>query len=58
MQVTPHGSGVGLTNINSRLKLLYGEEYGLKFYNTDDMAVVVLVIPQEMEVSDAKTDDC
>ena len=57
MQVTPHGSGVGLTNINSRLKLLYGEEYGLQFYNTDDMAVVVLVIPQEMEAPNAKTDD-
>lgn len=58
MQVTPQGSGVGLTNINSRLKLLYGEEYGLQFYNKDDMAVVVLVIPQEMEAPNAETDDC
>lgn len=46
-EIKSDGSGVGLTNIHSRLKLLYGEEYGLNFYNDDEWAVVVLEIPQK-----------
>lgn len=42
----PHGSGIGLTNINSRMKLIYGENYGLSFYNENQMAIVVLTIPK------------
>lgn len=49
-EIEPQGSGVGLVNINSRLKLLYGNHYGLKFYNEDGMAVVTLSIPKEQEV--------
>lgn len=57
-EVIPQGSGVGLLNINSRLKLLYGDRYGLKFYNKNGMAVVLLTIPKEQEVCHAETDDC
>ncbi|MDR2022948.1 MAG: sensor histidine kinase [Hungatella sp.] len=49
-EIKPQGSGVGLTNIHSRLKLLYGEHYGLKFYNEKEMAVVMLSIPKEGEI--------
>lgn len=42
----PEGGGVGLTNINSRMRLIYGEDYGLSFYNNDGMAIVVLSIPK------------
>ncbi len=49
-EITPQGSGVGLLNINSRLKLLYGDNYGLKFYNKGGKAVVMLSIPKEQEV--------
>jgi two-component system sensor histidine kinase YesM len=42
----PQGSGVGLSNINSRMKLIYGENYGLSFYNHNGMAIVVLSIPK------------
>ena len=49
-EILPQGSGVGLVNINSRLKLLYGDNYGLKFYNKDEMAVVMLSIPKEQEI--------
>lgn len=48
-QITPQGSGVGLVNINSRLKLLYGDLYGLTFYNDNGMAIVMLSIPKEQE---------
>lgn len=48
-QITPQGSGVGLININSRMKLLYGEEYGLNCYNEECMAVVMLLIPKKKE---------
>ena len=49
-QIEPQGSGVGLVNINSRLKLIYGDNYGLKFYNKSGMAIVMLSIPKEQEV--------
>ncbi|MSS09852.1 sensor histidine kinase [Clostridium sp. WB02_MRS01] len=49
-EITPQGSGVGLTNIHSRLKLLYGDHYGLKFYNEREMAVVMLSIPKGEEI--------
>jgi two-component system sensor histidine kinase YesM len=48
-EITPQGSGVGLLNINSRLKLLYGDNHGLKFYNKGGKAVVMLSIPKEQE---------
>ena len=57
-EITPQGSGVGLTNINSRLKLLYGDAYGLTFYNQEGMAVVMLTIPKERRSFHAETHDC
>ena len=49
-EIRPQGEGVGLGNIDSRLKLLYGNSYGLRFYNENGMAVVLLSIPKEQEV--------
>lgn len=43
--VTPNGFGIGLLNIQSRIHLLYGEEYGLSCSNSDHMAVVTIRIP-------------
>lgn len=40
-------TGIGLTNIDSRLRLIYGKEYGLRFHNLDGKAVVVLHIPKD-----------
>lgn len=57
-QITPQGSGVGLINIDSRLKLIYGSHYGLTFYNKDGMAVVMLSIPKEREDTHAQINDC
>jgi len=45
----PLGSGVGLMNIDSRLRLLFGEEFGLSFLNQDNQAIVLLQIPKGME---------
>ncbi len=42
----PVGNGVGLINIDSRLRLIFGEEYGLSFFNQDNMAIVLLEIPK------------
>ncbi len=46
----PLGTGVGLMNIDSRLRLLFGEEYGLSFLNRDNMAIVLLQIPKETSI--------
>lgn len=35
-EVTPRGLGIGLLNIHRRLCLIYGNEYGLSLFNTDE----------------------
>lgn len=44
-EISPHGLGIGLVNIDARLKLTFGEEYGLTLYNEDNMAVAMISIP-------------
>ena len=44
-EILPKGSGIGLENINQRIRLLFGSEYGLSFRNEKDHAVVILTIP-------------
>jgi two-component system, sensor histidine kinase YesM len=44
-EIQPNGSGVGLENINQRIRLLYGSDYGLSFENEKGNAIVILTIP-------------
>jgi two-component system sensor histidine kinase YesM len=44
-QIKPRGIGIGLVNIDSRIKLIFGNEYGLSFRNTDDKAIVTMTLP-------------
>lgn len=43
----PHGFGIGLLNIQKRLQLQFGEEYGLTLKNDEflDLAIVEIMIP-------------
>ena len=43
--VTPNGFGIGLLNIDKRLKLMFGEEHGLRLSNEDGWACAEIVIP-------------
>lgn len=43
--VTGHGFGIGLANIQKRIQLFFGEAYGLTFYNEDNCAVVRISVP-------------
>ncbi|MEY8351786.1 sensor histidine kinase [Lachnospiraceae bacterium 54-53] len=44
--IQPHGFGIGLLNIHSRLQLHFGSAYGLGFYNDDaGHAVVQITLP-------------
>lgn len=45
----PHGSGIGLANIDKRVKLLFGNEYGLSFMNIDGFTVVEMKLPFEAD---------
>lgn len=57
--VTPRGHGVGLINIDKRIKIQFGDEYGLRLYNEGIYAVAELVIPSEiMEERNAEADNC
>jgi len=44
-EITPERSGIGLLNINKRLKLIFGEAYGLTLYNEEEKAVAQITIP-------------
>lgn len=44
-QVKARRTGVGLSNIDQRIKLLYGQDYGLSFANIDGFACVSYRIP-------------
>ncbi|MDY3918461.1 MAG: histidine kinase [Candidatus Limivivens sp.] len=50
-EIRPQGHGVGLLNIQKRLKIQYGDDYGLLLYNEEDYAVAELVIPAERKGS-------
>ncbi len=56
-EIQPHGNGIGLLNIDQRIKLQYGEQYGLRLYNTDDYAVAEMNFPGD-EKDDAENDPC
>jgi two-component system sensor histidine kinase YesM len=42
----PKGQGIGLVNIDSRIKIIFGEKYGLRFRNENDCAAVFFTIPK------------
>lgn len=39
------GFGIGLENIDARIKLIFGQEFGLSFYNTSNTANVEILLP-------------
>lgn len=44
-----HGFGIGLVNIHQRIRMLFGESYGLTFRNQDDKAIAIITIPYRTE---------
>ena len=46
---SPHGFGIGLLNIDQRIRLLFGEEYGLTLSNEHDFAVATIEMPFRKE---------
>ncbi len=51
-----HGFGVGILNIEKRIQIIYGENYGLELGNADeDTAIVNIYLPGG---TDGKTADC
>lgn len=46
--IEPRGSGIGILNIQQRIQLLFGDDYGLYFYNLDDEhAVAQISVPRQ-----------
>lgn len=54
---TPKGQGIGLSNIDSRVKLLFGREYGLTFHNRDECACVAITLPLPREIAGKEGQD-
>lgn len=44
-QITPRGNGIGLLNIDSRIKLIFGDSYGLSFESGNNATTARFVIP-------------
>lgn len=42
-RVHKHGSGVGLVNVNNRIQILFGKEYGLKIESEPDEGTTVMI---------------
>lgn len=38
------GMGIALTNVNSRIKMMYGEEYGLHMYSTEGFGAMIEIL--------------
>lgn len=51
-KIKPSGTGIGLLNINNRLRLTFGDLYGLSTYNEgSDKAVAKITIPYQPVIS-------
>lgn len=48
--IKPNGFGLGILNINKRIQLLFGEKYGLSFFNEDGFATAQITLPYKTEV--------
>jgi len=48
-EVEPRGSGIGLTNIHSRLVLLFGEASGLRILNNENTVSVQFSVPDRKD---------
>lgn len=51
-QRQPHGFGIGLLNIDERIRLIFGEDYGLQLTNDGDYAVAILRLPYTTDEAD------
>ncbi len=53
-KIQPKGHGIGLINIDSRIKLLFGQEYGIRLKSMNDRVIVSFCIPANTgEASDS-----
>lgn len=66
-EVLPHGFGIGLLNIHTRIRIAYGEKYGLYLLNIEDdetgeeyavVQVLLPVLPCGKDDSYAEITDC
>lgn len=44
-QIRPRGLGIGLLNIEERLRLTFGDDFHFDFYNEDGFAVARIILP-------------
>lgn len=49
--------GIGMINVNSRIKLLYGEEYGIRYYSTEQIGTDVEITLPFGEFNSENTGD-
>lgn len=49
-EISPKGHGIGLVNIQKRIQMSFGNQYGITLYNQDDEAVAVISLPVKKEV--------
>lgn len=55
-RITPRGHGIGLLNIHQRIRLLFGENYGLSLSNENGLAVAGILLPYVTNESELDAD--
>lgn len=48
------GSGIGVRNVNERIKLIYGEEYGISITSELDEGTTATITIPKLEETDEK----
>ena len=57
-RVHKKGSGVGLVNVNNRIKILFGEKYGLHIESElDEGTTATIIIPKLEETAEINSDE-
>lgn len=57
-EIQSQGFGIGILNVDKRLKLAFGEPYGLSFYNDQEQAVAQIRIPAVIAQKEADQSCC
>ncbi|MCI8950377.1 MAG: histidine kinase [Lachnospiraceae bacterium] len=48
-EIIPHGFGIGLLNVNSRLAFAFGDDYSMEFSNQNEYATVNITLPFQIK---------
>jgi two-component system sensor histidine kinase YesM len=49
-----NGEGIGISNVNKRIKIYYGKDYGVTYSNINGLTEALIIIPKDGGVNNDK----